>query len=115
MPTKFCLPGARLVSSRVLGFCLAGTGALLAIFLLAGRFLYVEDSLQPPDAILVFAGTFAERPLEARDLYRRGYAPIIVLSREMPDSGQQWLNSHAIAVPDRADMIRDLHWIGVMR
>ena len=108
MPTKFRLPGARLVSSRGAVFCLAGTGAVLAILLLGGRFLYVEDPLQPSDAILVFSGTFAERPLEAGELYRSGYAPLIVLTREVPDGGQRWLARRGIAIPDRADAARDL-------
>ena len=109
MPTKLRLPGARLGSSCVLVLCLAGTGAPSAIPLCAGRFLPTEDSLRRSDAILVFAGTFAERPLEARELYRRGYAPIIVVSRESPDDGQQWL-----ARPVELEKYV-ASWIGVMR
>jgi len=108
MPIDFRLPGARLVSGRVLVCCLAGTGALLALLLLTGRFLHVEDPLGPADAILVFSGTFADSPLEAADLYRAGYAPLIVLTREAPDGGQRWLAQHAVSFPDRADLARDL-------
>jgi uncharacterized SAM-binding protein YcdF (DUF218 family) len=46
-----------------------------------GAFLAGEDPLQKADAIFVFAGTFVERPLEAVDLYREGYAPVIVITR----------------------------------
>jgi uncharacterized SAM-binding protein YcdF (DUF218 family) len=83
-------------------------GAILAFLPLAGRVLQVEDSLQRSDAILVFAGTFAERPLEACDLYHDGYAPIVVLTREAPDGGQAALARRAIAFEDRADLARSL-------
>ena len=46
-----------------------------------GVYLAREDPLQKADAIFVFAGTFVERPLEAVDLYREGYAPLIVITR----------------------------------
>jgi uncharacterized SAM-binding protein YcdF (DUF218 family) len=46
-----------------------------------GAFLAREDPLQKADAIFVFAGTFVERPLEAVDLYREGYAPVVVITR----------------------------------
>ncbi len=108
MPIKFRLPGARLVSSRAAVLCLAGAGAIVALLLFAGRFLYVEDPLQPSDAILVFAGTFAERPLEAADLYRRGYAPLIVLTREAPERAERWLAERGLEVPGRAEIARDL-------
>jgi uncharacterized SAM-binding protein YcdF (DUF218 family) len=45
-----------------------------------GRFLAREDPIEPADAIVVLAGTRAERPLEAVDLYLAHYAPRIVLS-----------------------------------
>lgn len=108
MSFPFRLPGARLVRSRVFVLCLAGLGAILAILPFAGRFLYVEDPLQRSDAILVFSGTFADRPLEADDLYRSGYAPVIVLTREAPDGGQAALARRAIPFADRADLARDL-------
>ena len=46
-----------------------------------GTYLAREDPLQHADAIFVFAGTFVERPLEAVDLYRKGYAPVVVITR----------------------------------
>jgi uncharacterized SAM-binding protein YcdF (DUF218 family) len=108
MPLSFRLPGARLARSRLLVFCLAGLGAALAILPFVGRFLYVEDPLQRSDAILVLAGTLAERPLEAYDLYRTGYAPVIVLSRGALDGGQLALARRAIPFPDPADLASDL-------
>ncbi|MGE5359454.1 MAG: hypothetical protein ACM3NQ_10585, partial [Bacteroidales bacterium] len=85
--------------SFVLGVVLLG--AALAILPFIGRFLYVDAPLQHADAILVLAGTFAERPLEAADLYRAGFAPLIVLTREAPDGGQQALAHRGMPMPDR--------------
>ncbi len=107
MPLRFRLPGARLVG-RALVFGLVGLGAILAILPFVGRFLYTEDPLQRADAIYVLAGTLAERPLEAFDLYRAGYAPLIVLSREARDGGQLALARRGIDAPDNADAARAL-------
>ncbi len=108
MRSGFRLPGARLVSSRVFVLCLAGLGAILALLPFVGRFLYVEDPLQRSDAILVLSGTFAERPLAAYDVYRSGYAPKIVLTREAPDGGQAALARRGVPFADRADLACDL-------
>ncbi len=108
MPFRFRLPGARLVTSRVFVLCLAGLGATLATLPFVGRFLCVQDSLQRADAILVLSGTFAERPLEAYDVYRHGYSPVIVLTREAPDGGQVALARRRVPLADRADLARDL-------
>ncbi len=89
-------------------FCLAGLGAMLAASPFFGRFLYIQDPLVRSDAILVFAGTRAERPLEAFDLYRSGYAPLIVLTREAPDGGQVALASRGVPLADTADLASDL-------
>lgn len=89
----------------VLGAVLLST--VLATFAFTGRFLYIEDPLERADAVLVFAGTFGERPLEAADLYRAGYAPLIVLTREAPDGGQVALARRGAPMPDRADLARD--------
>jgi len=67
-----------------------------------------RDPSQRRDAILVYSGTFAERPLEAYDLYRDGYAPVIVLTREAPDGGQAALARREIPVTDRTDLVRNL-------
>ena len=108
MRFRFRLPGARLASGGVFVLCLVGLGAVLACLPFAGRVLCVEDSLQRSDAILVFSGTFAERPLEACDLYRAGYAPAIVLTREAPDGGQAALARRGFPLEDRTDHVRDL-------
>ena len=54
---------------------------LLAVFALSrlGAWLVVEDPLEKADAIFVLGGTRYERPLEAVDLYKAGWAPRIML------------------------------------
>jgi len=72
-----------------------------------GSFLYAEDSLQRADAIYVLAGTRMERPLEAAELYLAGYAPLILLSEEMPDNGVLVLERRGIHLPTTAEIARD--------
>lgn len=77
------LPFPRSRSGRVaiLAFALLVVIAAGYGFVHLGAFLAREDPLQNADAIFVFAGTFVERPLEAVDLYREGYAPVVVITR----------------------------------
>lgn len=72
-----------------------------------GRFLQHEDPLSHADAIFVLAGTRAQRWLEAADLYREGYAPTIVLSPGIIESGEFWLRAHGIPFPTDAELARD--------
>jgi uncharacterized SAM-binding protein YcdF (DUF218 family) len=46
----------------------------------AGSYLVVADQLERSDAIFVLAGTGPTRLVEAASLYRRGLAPVVVLS-----------------------------------
>jgi uncharacterized SAM-binding protein YcdF (DUF218 family) len=73
-----------------------------------GGFLAPEDSLTKADAIFVFAGSRAARPLEAVDLYNAGYAPVIVLTREQEEPAMAILAERGISVPTRFAMTRDL-------
>lgn len=63
---------------------------LLSLFALSrlGAFLVVEDPLQKADAIFVLGGTRYERPLEAVELYKAGWAPRITLMQQIADSGE---------------------------
>lgn len=69
-----------------------------------GSWLVVEDPLQKADAIVVLGGTMYERPLEAVDLYKAGYAPRVYLSRELPDWGEAALQKRGITVPRVVDI-----------
>ena len=82
----------------------------------AGRFLAPEDEIGTADAIAVLAGTRMDRALEAADLYRRGYAPRIVVSREFPERSFGVLARRGITFPADAEVVRDtLEKVGVPR
>ncbi|MEO7156470.1 MAG: YdcF family protein [Vicinamibacterales bacterium] len=78
---------------------------LLSFFALSrlGSWLVVEDPLEKSDAILVLGGTRFERPLEAVDLYRAGWAPRIFLMRQVSDYGELALMERGIAYPREVD------------
>ena len=48
-----------------------------------------------------------ERPLEAVDLYKEGYAPLIVLSPGRPEPGERLLRQRGIRFPTEAELQRD--------
>ena len=73
-----------------------------------GAFLYEEQPLQRADAIFVFAGTRMERALEAADLYAQGYAPLVVLTEQMPDGGVEALAGRGMVLPTEAELSRDV-------
>ena len=67
-----------------------------------------EDPLQRADAIAVLAGTSMDRPLEAADLYREGYAPRIVLTHRSPEASYETLAERGVAVSSEADEQREI-------
>src|SRR5262245_57805336 len=69
-----------------------------------GRLLYHEDPIERADAIFVLAGAWLERVAEGGDLYLEGRAPLVVLSRELPDSGEEALRARGIDVPSVTDV-----------
>ncbi len=73
-----------------------------------GAFLAAEDPLEKADAIVVLAGTRISRQLEAADLYLAGYAPWIVLSREIQDPANAALAARGVQLPDPVDRVRDI-------
>ncbi|HLJ54608.1 MAG TPA: YdcF family protein [Chthonomonadaceae bacterium] len=89
---------------------LAALALLLgAIWLLrdGGRFLQHEDPLEHADAIFVLAGTRAERPLEGVDLYKAGWAPVVVLSPGRPEPAERMVRARGIRFPSEVSLIRD--------
>ena len=101
---------------RPLRRLLVRTAALLIVLLLlaaawfvprAGRYLVVEDPLAKSDAIVVLAGSRAERWLEAADLYREGWAPRIILSAGREEDAEVQLRKKGIRFPSDAELARD--------
>jgi uncharacterized SAM-binding protein YcdF (DUF218 family) len=98
------LPASRF--RRIAGAAaLALAAAGLYGFVHAGAFLAREDPLAPADAIFVFAGTLAERPLEAVDLYEEGRAPLMVITRAQEEDAVERVRGRGIALPSTFDII----------
>ncbi len=91
-----------------------GASAWFAVSL--GHVLHHEDPLEPADAIFVLAGSRLTRVVESGDLYREGRAPTVVLSRELPDEGEEALRARGIAVEGATDaQVQALTGMGVPR
>jgi len=105
----------RSVARRVL------TAALLLVFAggawffyYGGRFLQRDDPLQKADAILMLGGARAERCLEAYELYKEGFAPLIVLSPGRLERAEVLLRDRGARLPPEVDLQRDvLRQLGV--
>jgi len=85
---------------------LVGAGVLL--FLKIGTFLAAEDPLEKADAIFVFAGTRAERPLEAFDLWKEGYAPRVVVTRAVAEQAMSIVERRGIRVESDIELNRNV-------
>jgi uncharacterized SAM-binding protein YcdF (DUF218 family) len=85
---------------------LVGFGAYA--FFNLGIFMAHEDPLQPADAIFVFAGTVAERPLEAAELYRSGLAPRIVITRATIEQATFEVQQRGVRIPTEHEINREV-------
>jgi uncharacterized SAM-binding protein YcdF (DUF218 family) len=93
---------------------LLGAG-LTAVILAAGRLLVASDPLpERADAIVVLAGSIADRVLEAADLYRAGVAPRVVVTRERVPRGDWSLRARGVRLPQSDEQtLAALHALGV--
>jgi len=73
-----------------------------------GAWLVVEDPLQKADAIFVLGGTMFERPLEAVDLYHEGWAPRLLLMRQIADDGEVELQRRGVPYQREVDVQLEL-------
>jgi uncharacterized SAM-binding protein YcdF (DUF218 family) len=94
----------RILLLLIVALAAAGVFAFLEI----GRFMAREDPLEKADAIFVFAGTRVERPLEAADLYREGYAPRIVITRATAEQGTLAAERRGLRIPSDFDLSKDV-------
>jgi uncharacterized SAM-binding protein YcdF (DUF218 family) len=93
-------------------------GALVAALLLLllsaitlprlGAWLVVEDPLQTADAIIVLGGTMFDRPLEAVELHKAGWAPRIYLFRQVADFAETELIARGVPYLREIDIQTDL-------
>lgn len=65
-----------------------------------GEYLITRSPLEKADAILVLAGSVPDRILEAVDIYKRGYAPLIILTKGPQPQGYDELLKLGIEVPE---------------
>lgn len=91
----------------ILTLFLVAVAAGVWLLYYGGRYLQHEDPLAKADAIFVLAGTRLERPLEAVDLYKAGYAPLIVLSPGRPEPGEYLLRGRGLHFPTEAELQRN--------
>lgn len=85
----------------------------LLLFLIAipvaprlGWWLIREDPLVKSDVIYVLGGSRMERPLEGADLYKAGWAPRILLSRQRMDGGEFELRKRGVPYATEAEIQR---------
>jgi len=97
--------------SRLLGRVLQGLGlfGLVAVLVVAvglffaERWLPVLDQPRQADRIVVLAGSFA-RAMYAADLFNRGLAPGVLVSRPQRDRKARMLDSLGVAFPREEDI-----------
>ena len=81
-----------------------------------GSWLVLQDPLETAEAIIVLGGTMYERPLEAADLLKEGFAPRIFLFREASDWGEAELIARGVPYDSIADVqLETLQRLGVPR
>lgn len=73
----------------------------------AGRYLVREDPIQKSDVIVILAGARVERWLEAVELYREGWAPLIALSPGRVEEAELRLRQMGVRFPADAELARD--------
>ena len=73
----------------------------------AGRFFVVQDQLQRADLILVLAGARIERWLEGVDLYKEGWAPLVVMSAGPVEPIEADLQARGVRYPREGNLARD--------
>lgn len=82
--------------------------AIAAALLGLGRMVTREDPLEKADAVYVLGGSWVQRWLEASDLYREGYAPLIVISRGTVEEGERELQRRHVPFPSPGELGRDV-------
>ena len=91
---------------KVLGAALVlVAGAAIVFGYHAASWLKDEDPPIKADAIIVLSGRF-ERSMHAADLYRAGYAPLVVLTEEVAGATARQLESLGIRLPSPVEIHR---------
>ena len=107
MPPRVTRPGGRfrrLAVAALLALVAAGAYS----FIYVGRWLAPQEPLVKADAIFVLAGTVAERPLEAADLFEEGYAPRVLVTRDTPEPAVIIAGTRGATLPQRYELNREV-------
>ena len=83
-------------------------GGRNAVLQALGRFLIVQETPHAADAIVVLGGSLPDRILEAVDLYKGGFAPRIILTREPPPPGIEALRQRGGRLPEHDEQNRQI-------
>jgi uncharacterized SAM-binding protein YcdF (DUF218 family) len=75
-----------------------------AILTSVGEYLITEDPIGKADAIVVLSGSIPDRIMEAIDIYKGGYASLIVLTKEQKPEGYDELIKLGIGIPEGHDL-----------
>jgi uncharacterized SAM-binding protein YcdF (DUF218 family) len=101
-------PDMRAIVRRTLLVVLLLIAALAGwLVYFGGRHLQREDPLQKADVIYVLGGARVERWLEAYELYREGYAPLIMLSPERAEPAETLIRARGVRFPSTPELQRD--------
>jgi uncharacterized SAM-binding protein YcdF (DUF218 family) len=73
-----------------------------------GHILYEEDPLENADVIYVLGGTRVERVAEGGQLYLEGWAPLILLSRQISEPAEVALRASGLTIPTEIDLQRSV-------
>ena len=106
MPPPVTRPGGRFRRFAIVALLVLIAAGVYA-FLNVGHWLAPQQALQKADAIFVLAGTVAERPLEAADLYESGYAPLILVTRDAPEPALIAAGTRGASLPQRYELNRE--------
>jgi uncharacterized SAM-binding protein YcdF (DUF218 family) len=98
----------RVVRKSLLVLAIAAATGAGGCFVYGGRYLQHEEALRRADAVFVLAGGRLERGLEAVDLYREGYAPVIVLSPGGQEPAEVAARARGIRFPAPADIVAEV-------
>ena len=101
-------PGPRFLKFAV--FFILLIYALVSIYYVplltfTGRFLVIDHAPEKADAIVCLAGSPVERGLAAAELFNKGLAPKIVVTRAPPPEGYANLKARGIAYPESRDLL----------
>jgi uncharacterized SAM-binding protein YcdF (DUF218 family) len=108
MPAAFSRPASRpTFPTRVLQLQAVVIVLVLALVPFLGSLLVVEDPPERSDAIFALAGSRASRWLEARDLFREGYAPVVLVSDGQREDAERIALEQGAQVPSAGEVARD--------